>query len=218
MSTPLLIIGNKNYSSWSLRPWILMKVLGLAFEEKLIPMFDENWDAAIAAVSPSKKVPVLIDDGHPVWETMAIMEYLHDKHPDAGVWPADRLARAVARSAANEMHGGFGGLRSAMPMNTRKLLPGRGRSEASLKDIARVTSLWNSCRSDHGQGGDFLFGAFCATDAMFAPVVSRLVTYAVELDPVSRSYVDAVMALPAMQDWYAAGRDEPWIVEHDELD
>ena len=130
MSTPLLIIGNKNYSSWSLRPWILMKVLGLAFDEKLIPMFDENWDAAIAAVSPSRKVPVLIDQGHTVWETMAIMEYLHDQHPDAGVWPTDRLPRAVARSAANEMHGGFGGLRSAMPMNTRKVLAGRGRDEA----------------------------------------------------------------------------------------
>lgn len=218
MTTPLLIIGNKNYSSWSLRPWILMKVLGLSFEEKLIPMFDENWDAAIAEVSPSKKVPVLIDDGHTVWETMAIMEYLHDKHPDAGVWPADRLARAVARSAANEMHGGFGGLRNAMPMNTRKVLPGRGRDEASLKDIERVQQLWNTCRADHGRGGDFLFGAFCAADAMFAPVVSRLVTYAVELDPVCQAYVDAVMALPAMQDWYAAARDEPWIVERDELD
>lgn len=218
MSTPLLIIGNKNYSSWSLRPWILMKVLGLAFDEKLIPMFDENWDAAIAAVSPSRKVPVLIDQGHTVWETMAIMEYLHDQHPDAGVWPTDRLPRAVARSAANEMHGGFGGLRSAMPMNTRKVLAGRGRDEACLKDIKRIQKLWNTCRNDHGQSGDFLFGAFCAADAMFAPVVSRLVTYAVELDTVSQAYVDAVMALPAMQDWYAAGKQEPWIVEHDELD
>jgi glutathione S-transferase len=218
MSTSLLVIGNKNYSSWSLRPWVLMKVLGLAFEEKLIPMFDENWDAAIAAVSPSKKVPVLIDDGHTVWETMAIMEYLHDQHPDVGVWPADRLARAVARSAANEMHGGFGGIRNAMPMNTRKMLPGRGRDEACLKDIERIQKLWNTCRSDHGQGGDFLFGSFCAADAMFAPVVSRLVTYAVELDSVSQAYVDAIMALPAMQDWYAAGKKEPWIVSHDELD
>jgi glutathione S-transferase len=181
-------------------------------------MFDENWDAAIAAVSPSKKVPVLIDDGHTVWETMAIMEYLHDQHPDVGVWPADRLARAVARSAANEMHGGFGGIRNAMPMNTRKMLPGRGRDEACLKDIERIQKLWNTCRSDHGQGGDFLFGSFCAADAMFAPVVSRLVTYAVELDSVSQAYVDAIMALPAMQDWYAAGKKEPWIVSHDELD
>jgi glutathione S-transferase len=218
MNTPTLVIGNKNYSSWSLRPWILMKTLGLAFTEQLIPMFDENWDAAVATVSPSRKVPVLIDDGHAVWETMAIMEYLHDKHPDAGVWPADRLARAMARSAANEMHGGFGGLRSAMPMNTRKVLPRRGRNEASHKDIARICELWNTCRGGYGRGGNFLFGAFCAADAMYAPVASRFMTYAVELDPVSQAYVDAVMALPAMQEWYAAGRQEPWIVEHDELD
>jgi len=218
MTKPLLVIGNKNYSSWSLRPWILMKVLGLDFEERLIPLFDENWDAAIAELSPSKKVPCLIDDDMTVWETMAIAEYLHDKHPDAGVWPADIATRAVARSAANEMHGGFGALRAAMPMNTRKRLPGRGRDTGCLKDIARIQELWNACRESHGTGGDFLFGAFCAADAMYAPVVSRFETYEVELDAVSQAYADAVMALPAMQDWYAAGAAEPWVVSHDELD
>tara|TARA_B100000676_G_C18091279_1_gene860049 strand:+ start:9648 stop:9998 length:351 start_codon:yes stop_codon:yes gene_type:complete len=115
-----------------------MKVLGLDFDERPIPLFDENWDAAIAEVSPSKKVPCLVDGDLTVWETMAIMEYLHDRHPDAGVWPADLATRAVARSAANEMHGGFGALGDAMPMNTRKRLPGRSRTDGCLKDIARV--------------------------------------------------------------------------------
>ncbi|MBT6202939.1 MAG: glutathione S-transferase family protein [Rhodospirillaceae bacterium] len=218
MSTPLLIIGNKNYSSWSLRPWIPMKVLEIDFDERLIPLFDENWDAAIAEVSPSRKVPCLIDGGLTVWETMAILEYLNDKHPYAGVWPDDIAARATARSAANEMHGGFGALREAMPMNTRKQLPGRGINDGSVADITRMQQLWNACRTAHGSGGDFLFGAFCAADAMFAPVVSRLVAYEVELDEVSQAYVDAMMALPAMQEWHTAGAAEPWIVSHDELD
>jgi glutathione S-transferase len=218
MTLPVLHIGNKNYSSWSLRPWLLMKVLDLPFEENVIPLFDENWDAAIAAVSPSRKVPCLTDGDVTVWETMAIVEYLHEHHPGCGVWPGNPKARAMARSAANEMHGGFSGLRSAMPMNVRKSLPGRGRTEAALKDIARIETLWRACRAAHGEGGPFLFGAFCAADAMFAPVVSRFVTYGVELAADSRAYVEAVMALPAMEAWIEAGRAEPWVIEHDEVD
>jgi glutathione S-transferase len=218
MSLPVLHIGNKNYSSWSLRPWLLMKVLELPFEENLIPLFDENWDAAIARVSPSRKVPCLVDGDTTVWETMAIVEYLHEHHPGGGVWPENPRARAMARSAANEMHGGFGGVRSAMPMNVRKSLPGRGRTEAALKDIARIEELWAACRGAHGAGGPFLFGRFCAADAMFAPVVSRFVTYGVALQPVSQAYVDAMMALPAMQAWIEAGRAEPWVIPHDEVD
>lgn len=217
MSRPVLHIGNKNYSSWSLRPWILMRVLEIDFEENVIPLFDENWDTAIATVSPSRKVPCLVDGDVTVWETMAIVEYLHEMYPQAGVWPADRKARAAARSAANEMHGGFGQLRAAMPMNVRKSLPGRGRTEGALKDIARVQALWVDCRGRFGGDGPFLFGAFCAADAMYAPVVSRFVTYGVELQPANQAYLEAVMALPAMEAWIEAGRAEPWVIAHDEV-
>jgi glutathione S-transferase len=217
MSLPVLHIGNKNYSSWSLRPWLLMKVLGLPFEEHVIPLFDESWNGAIAAVSPSRKVPCLVDGQATVWETMAIVEYLAETHPDAGVWPADASARALARSVANEMHAGFSALRQAMPMNVRKSLPGRGRTEGALKDIARVTAIWRDCRQRFGAGGDFLFGAFSAADAMYAPVASRFVTYTVELDGTCQAYVDAVMALPAMRAWIEAGRAEPWVIAHDEV-
>jgi glutathione S-transferase len=218
MTAPVLYIGNKNYSSWSLRPWLVYRHFALPFEEKLIPLFDENWDAAISAVSPSHKVPCLVTGDLTVWETLAIIEHAADSHPDKAIWPADPKARAVARAAACEMHGGFAAMRAAMPMNIRKSLPGRGHTPEALKDIARITALWRDCRATYGKDGDFLFGGFSAADAMYAPVASRFVTYAVELDPVSKAYVDAVMALPAMAEWCAAGRAEPWIIEHDEVD
>ena len=218
MTTPVLYIGNKNYSSWSLRPWLVFEHFGLPFEERLIPLFDENWDAAIAAVSPSRKVPCLVDGDLTIWETLAIIEYATDRHPQAAIWPDDFEARAVARSVACEMHAGFGELRSAMPMNIRKSLPGRGHTPGALKDIKQIEERWNHCRSSYGDGGDFLFGAFSAADAMYAPVASRLVTYGVDLNPVSSAYVDAIMALPAMLTWSEAARQEPWIVAEDELD
>ena len=218
MSNYTLYIGNKNYSSWSLRPWLAMKVAGIPFEEKLILLFDDNWKANIAAVSPSARVPVLVDGDLTVWETMAILEYLAEQHPDKGLWPTDKEARAVARAIANEMHAGFGNLRNHMPMNIRKSLPGKGRGDGVAEDIARVQEIWNDCRSRFGSGGDFLFGQFCNADAMFAPVVSRLTTYGVELDEVSAAYRDAVQALPEMIEWSDAGRAEPWIVPEDEID
>lgn len=218
MTTPILYIGNKNYSSWSLRPWLVFEHFGLPFEERLIPLFDENWDAAIAAVSPSRKVPCLVDGDLTIWETLAIIEYATDRHPQAAIWPDDFEARAVARSVACEMHAGFAELRSAMPMNIRKSLPGRGHTPGALKDIAQIQERWNRCRSVYGGGGDFLFGSFTAADAMYTPVASRLMTYGVDLDPVSAAYVDAIMALPAMQTWSEAARAEPWTVAEDELD
>ena len=217
MTTPVLHIGNKNYSSWSLRPWLVYRHFELPFEEKVIPLFDDNWDNAIGAVSPSRKVPCLVHGDLTVWETLAIIEYAADCHPEVAIWPANAKARAVARSVASEMHSGFGALRDAMPMNTRKSLPGRGRSPEVMTDIARIGEIWTACRRDYGGGGAFLFGDFTAADAMYAPVVSRFATYAVDLDPVSQAYADAVLALPAMWDWYAAGRDEPWVIEHDEV-
>ncbi|MEM7123403.1 MAG: glutathione S-transferase family protein [Pseudomonadota bacterium] len=218
MTTPVLYIGNKNYSSWSLRPWLVFEHFGLPFEEKLIPLFDDKWDAAIAEVSPSHKVPCLVDGDLTIWETLAIIEYATDRHPQAAIWPDGFEARAVARSVACEMHAGFADLRSAMPMNIRKSLPGRGHTPGALNDVAQIQERWNRCRGDYGSGGDFLFGAFSAADAMYAPVASRLLTYGVDLDPVSSAYVDAIVALPAMQAWSEAARQEPWVIAEEELD
>jgi len=218
MSDYTLYIGNKNYSSWSLRPWLAMKVAGIPFEEKLILLFDDDWKANIAKVSPTARVPVLTDGDQTIWETMAILEYLAERHPDKGLWPIDVKARAMARSIANEMHAGFTALRTHMPMNIRKFHPGKGMGEGVAEDIARIQEIWNECRSRFGDGGPFLFGTFCIADAMFAPVVSRLTTFAVELDDVSAAYRDAVQGLPDMIAWSDAGRIEPWTVPGDEID
>lgn len=218
MSTYTLYIGNKNYSTWSLRPWLAMQVAKIPFEEKMILLFDDDWKANVAKVSPSARVPVLVDGDLRIWETMAILEYLAERHPDKGFWPEDREARAMARSVANEMHAGFTALRNHMPMNIRKSHPGKGMGEGVAEDIARVCEIWNDCRARFGAGGPFLFGKFCNADAMFAPVVSRLTTHVVELDDVSAAYRDAVQALPEMIAWSDAGRAEPWIVPEDEID
>ncbi len=217
MSDYTLIIGNKNYSSWSLRPWLAMKVAGIEFDEKMILLFDDDWKANIAAVSPSGKVPVLKHGDLTIVETLAILEYLAERHPEKGLWPTDQKARAMARSISCEMHAGFGNLRNNMPMNIRRLTPGEGMGEGVAGDIARISEIWNECRSKYGAGGDFLFGSFTNADAMFAPVVSRLTNFAVELDDVSAAYRDAVQALPAMCEWSDAGRAEPWTVPEDEI-
>jgi glutathione S-transferase len=217
MSDYTLIIGNKNYSSWSLRPWLAMKVKGIEFTEKMILLFDDDWPDAIAEVSPNKCVPVLQHGDLTIWETLAILEYRAERHPDLGLWPADAEARAVARSVSNEMHAGFTALRSNMPMNIRRLTPGEGMGEGVADDIARIEEIWNDCRSRFGGGGDFLFGDFCIADAMYAPVVNRLTNFAVELDDVSQNYVNAVLALGAMVEWSEAARAETWIVGEDEV-
>mgnify|MGYP001460693862 CR=1 FL=1 len=213
-----LIIGNKNYSSWSLRPWLAMKQAGIAFTEKLIPLFGEDWDGEIARHSPSLKVPLLECGELRVWDSLAILEFLAEKFPAAHLWPADIEARAAARSVSAEMHSGFTALRTHMPMNIRKTLPGKGRKGDIHKDIERVHAIWGDCRSRFGEGGPFLFGAFGNADAMFAPVASRFATYSVALDDVCQAYADAVLALPAFQEWAAAARAEPWVIDEDEVD
>ncbi|NQV47328.1 MAG: glutathione S-transferase family protein [Rhodospirillaceae bacterium] len=218
MTDYTLIIGNKNYSSWSLRPWLAMKVGGIAFTEQLIPLFDDNWGDDIAKVSPSLRVPVLQHGDLTIWETLAIMEYIAERHPDAGLWPKDQAARAIAHAVSCEMHSGFTALRGNMPMNIRKSLPGKGMGDGVAADIARVCAIWRDCRERFGNGGPFLFGTFTNADAMFAPVVSRLTTFCVELDEPSQAYVDAVQALPAMVEWSEASRAEKWVVEEDEVD
>jgi glutathione S-transferase len=212
----LLIIGNKNYSSWSFRPWIGMKAVGIAFEERVISLNDPEFKRAIAPVSQNGKVPALDDDGVHVWESLAILEYLAEKFPHAGLWPADTRARAHARAVAAEMHGGFAALRDECPMNFWRPVKRRELSADALANVARIDAMWSECRLRYG--GPFLFGAFGAADAMYAPVVSRFHTYAVAVGERSRAYMDAIMALPAWREWKEAALKEPWILPYDEPD
>ncbi len=218
MATDLhLIIGNKAYSSWSLRPWIAMKAHGLAFRETVINLGDADVKAKILAVSPGGKVPVLHHGDITVWESLAILEYLADAFYDRHWWPTDPHARAMARAISAEMHAGFSALRANMTMNVRRSIPNRVRAAGVDADIARVTTIWRACRERFGSapksGGPFLFGAFSNADAMFAPVVTRFKTYAVELDDISRAYSAAMLEHPAMKEWYAAAAVEPWVIE-----
>jgi glutathione S-transferase len=214
---PTLVIANKLYSSWSLRPWLLMRQLGLAFDEILIPLDQSHTKAEILKHSPGGTVPILVDGDVTVWETIAIMEYVGETF-GVPVWPADRKARAMARSVSAEMHAGFRGLRSACPMNLGKRYARADRGEAVARDVARFSEIVRDARGRFGQGGPFLFGAFSAADAMFAPLVTRLDTYSIDLDAQTRAYVDAILALPSFQEWRSAGLKETWIVADDEVD
>jgi glutathione S-transferase len=214
MSVPILVIGNKNYSSWSLRPWLAMKVLDIPFQELRIPLYAPGSAQEVLRYSPSGKVPCLVDGVMRIWDSLAILEYLAESHP---LWPEEPAARAVARSASAEMHSGFQALRQNMSMNVRKRYPGKGRTPESLADIARIFALWTECREQFGRPGEFLFGRFSAVDAMYAPVVLRLRTYEVELPQVGREYADAVLALPAMREWIAAAERETERIEKFDL-
>jgi glutathione S-transferase len=207
-----LVIGNKNYSSWSLRPWLALRQAGLAFDEVVIPLYQQGSKAALLQHSPAGKVPVLVHDGRAVWDSLAIMEYLAETFPTARLWPEDAQERALARSISAEMHAGFAALRAGMSMNLREHLPGRKRSDAVAADIARVTAIWRDCRTRSGGRGPFLFGAFSIADAMYAPVATRFRTYGVELDPTCQAYADAILALPAFLEWQAAAQREPWVI------
>lgn len=212
MNRYTLAIGNKNYSSWSLRPWLLMRQAGIAFEEVRIPLYTPESRARIAQYSPSGKVPCLVDGDLQVWDSLAICEYLAERHPALNLWPADRTQRALARSISAEMHAGFQNLRSKMSMNCRGSFPGRGRSVEVAAEIDRIQRIWTGCRDRHPAGGPFLFGDFCIADAMYAPVVLRFRTYAVQLSGVSREYAEAVLALPALQEWLSAAASESEVI------
>jgi|SRR5690606_8475397 len=209
-----LIIGNKNYSSWSLRAWLPLRHLGVPFEEERIALFQPGYKERIRARSPAGKVPVLIDGELTVWDSLAIGEYLADRYPDRLLWPASLAHRALARSFSAEMHAGFLELRTRMPMNIRGSYPGRGRSAAVAADVARIGQIWRECL--RRSGGPFLFGAFGIVDAMYAPVVARFVTYAVELDAELSAYADRIWGLPAMQEWRQAALGETEIIAEDE--
>ena len=213
---PTLVIANKCYSSWSLRPWLLMKQLGIPFDEIVIPLDLPDTKAKVLKHSPAGKVPILIDGDVTVWESIAIMEYIGDAF--APVWPSDRDARAMARSVAAEMHAGFSALRSACPMNLGRKFAQKDRGEAVARDVARFSEIVRQARERFGAGGPFLFGAFSAADAMYAPLVTRLNTYSIAIDATTRAYVDAILALPAFQEWRSAALKEEWIVDADEVD
>ena len=208
MSDLILVIGNKRYSSWSLRPWLAMKLAGLAFEEALVPLRQPDTRQRILQYSPSGKVPFLKHGPVQVWDSLAICEYIAEM-PQSRLWPDDRAARAQARAVSAEMHAGFVELRRAMPMDLCASIPMAEVPPAVQADIDRITALWNDCRGRFGTGGPFLFGRFSIADAMYAPVATRFTTYGVALDAVSKAYVEAIWSLPAMKDWKEAADREP---------
>lgn len=215
MAKAVLTISSRNYGAWSLRGWLMARLAGLEFEELVIPPDDPAMKAEILLLAPSMLVPCLQHDGVEVWDTLAIGEYLHEVRPKAGLLPSDVKARAHCRAICGEMHSGFSALRSALPMNIKARFPGFKVWSRAEADIARVLAIWNDCFARHG--GPYLFGKKpCIADAMYAPVVTRLLTYDVALDRDSAAYCKRIMELPAMQEWVAAAREEP--DEIDELD
>ncbi|UYN98050.1 MAG: glutathione S-transferase family protein [Enhydrobacter sp.] len=216
-----LVIGNKNYSSWSLRGWLMVKMAGLDFEEVLVPLDLPETQPTIRKHSPSGRVPVLLHRGLAVWDSLAIAEYLNDIKPETGLWPASVAARAHARSISAEMHSGFIDLRNGMPMNIRASYPGKGMTPAVRAEIERITSMWRDCRKRFvgaaPRDDGFLFGTFTAADAMYAPVVTRFKTYAVPVDSDAEAYCSAVLSHAAMKDWISAARNEPWLIQQYEF-
>lgn len=215
MSDLALIIANKNYSSWSLRPWLLLRHAGIPFREIKVPLYSEGAKAEVLRYSPTGKVPALQDGALTIWESIAICEYLAEKFPQKALWPRAQDARALARAVSAEMHAGFADLRRHMSMNCRKSLPGKGRAPGVQEDTDRICALWNDCRRRFGSQGPFLFGTFSVADAMFAPVVWRFLTYDVSLDGVSAAYVQTLRQLPAMQAWYEDALTEPVISQYE---
>jgi len=210
----VLIIGNKNYSSWSLRAWLLLKQLDIPFGEVRIPLDTHAWRREIGRHSPSRMVPVLKNGEHVVWDSLAVCEYVSEQFGEGRGWPQSVEARAAARSVSAEMHSGFAALRQALPMDCRRRVAGFRAPENAARDIRRIRQIWRWCREDWGGDGEFLFGEFCIADAMYAPVVSRFRTYGVRMGPVEKAYMDAVMGLDAMQEWILSAANESEVIHH----
>jgi glutathione S-transferase len=209
-----LVIGNKNYSSWSMRPWLALRAGNIPFEEVFIPLYTGEADKQrILSFAGSGKVPVLVDGDVTVWDSLAIIEYLAERFPDAGLWPEDPARRAHARSISAEMHSGFPALRNECGMNLHRPVGAIALSREARADIARVQQIWSECRERYAKFGPFLFGAFGGADAMFAPVVHRFRTYAVAVVPEAQAYMDTMMSLPAFQEWTRAALAETIIIE-----
>lgn len=210
-----LILGNRTYSSWSLRGWLLARQAGIAFEEVVIPLRQPDTRARILEYSPAGKVPTLMIDGDAVWDSLAIAETLAESFPGRGLWPAEAPARRLARSVSAEMHGGFSALRSALPMDLSKHYPGQAIAPDVQAEVDRIRAIWRDCRARYGAGGAFLFGDFSAADAFYAPVVTRFRTYDIKLDAVSEAYCTGITGHPWMQDWAAEAAKETWVIDFD---
>ena len=216
-----LIIGNRAYSSWSMRGWLAVKQSGEAFEELVVPMFDAEWEKRREGdeFAPSLgKVPILWDGDCVVWDSLAIVEFLADRAGPALYWPEDEAARGMARSMAAEMHSGFANLRRELPMNVRKSYSPRELSEPVIEEINRILQLWAQARARHGGTGDFLFGDWCAVDMVYAPVVTRFITYGVPVPSFAGAYMKAVLSHPHVKEWIDKAQDEPWVIEQYEAD
>ncbi|PVB63504.1 glutathione S-transferase family protein [Labrenzia sp. 011] len=210
-----LFIGNKNYSSWSFRPWIALKQKGIPFREHLVPFDFERGNPRFAAFSPNMKVPVLKDGDLTVWDSFAILEYASEIYPEKELWPEELNARARAKAVSAEMHSGFVSLRSACPMNMRRPVRKLEVDEGVEADVARIVQVWTETLEE--SGGPFLFGDFTIADAMFAPVVSRFATYCLSDAPVVRRYSDVMMSTPAWKAWEGDALKETWVVDVDEV-
>ena len=211
-----LIIGNRAYSSWSMRGWLAVKHSGEEFEEFVVPLFDEEWDKRREGdeFAPSLgKVPILWDGDCVVWDSLAIVEFLADRHGKEKYWPQDPTACGMARSMAAEMHSGFANLRRELPMNVRKTFPFRPIEEEVRNEIERILQLWAQARARFGSGGPFLFGEWCAADMMYAPVVTRFITYSIPMPPFAELYMKAVLSHPDVNEWIDKAQDEPWVIE-----
>lgn len=213
-----LVIGNKTYSSWSMRPWMAMKIAGVPFEDRVISLDDPIFKAELAKLTPAGKVPVLIDGDRHIWESLAIIEYVAEKFPGARVWPIDPAARAHARVISAEMHAGFAALRKHCAMNMARPQKKRELTPEVEADVVRIEEMWTDCRRRFGKSGPFLFGAACAADAMYAPVVSRFNTYAIDVGDAARAYMNAVTGLPAWLEWEKAALQESWVLPRGEVD
>jgi len=215
-----LIIGNRAYSSWSMRGWLAVKHSGEEFEEYVVPLFNEEWEKRREGdeFAPSLgKVPILWDGGCVVWDSLAIIEFLADRVGRDHFWPSDDSARGMARSMAAEMHSGFSNLRRDLPMNVRKSFAAADLSDDVVDEVERILQLWAQARARFGGTGDYLFGDWCAVDMMFAPVVTRFITYSVPVPPFAASYMKAVLQHPHVAEWIEAAQDEPWVIEQYEV-
>ena len=212
MAALVIVVGNKAYSSWSLRGWLSVRLSGRPFTEVRLPMYTEQWEERIGGLSPSGRVPVLRDGGIVVWDSLAIGEYMAETYPGSVGWPEDRRARAAARSVSAEMHSGFAHMREEMPFNCRVRVPGLSFSAEALDDVERAKSIWRDCRAEYGSGGPWLFGDFSLADVAFAPVALRFVTYAIPLGSVEAAYVEAVRTHPAILEWCEAAEREQEII------
>ena len=215
-----LIIGNRAYSSWSMRGWLAARQSGDEFEELVVPMFDAEWEKRREGdeFAPSLgKVPILWDGEIVVWDSLAIIEFLADRYGQALYWPEDESARAVARSMSAEMHSGFSNLRRELPMNVRKSFPPVELSDAVREEIDRIMQLWAQARARFGGTGDYLFGEWCAADIMYAPVVTRFITYGVAVPSFAAVYIKAVLSHPDVAEWIDKAQDEPWVIEEYEV-